>query len=178
GAVFNARTGVLRVNAVSSLPGARGAPGAILTVQEVDALGNQVGADLGRIDPNNGLLILRNVAAPPALVRIQSSLGGSVTVSVRGATATDTVTITGATYNRGTGILTVNARSNVTARPGRPAPTLTVEGIDPQGILPATDLGTINILGRRVLRGLSAPPSFVRVSSTLGGTMTAPVAIQ
>ncbi len=93
----------------------------------------------------------------------------------------DTVKITNATFNaaRG-GTLTVRAQSSMGNGTRRaPGPTLTVESVpDMTPAAVGTALGTMT-RGRFTLREAGATaPAFVRVKSSMGGSMTVPVSVR
>ncbi len=171
-ATFNAgragQPGRLTVSASSSVPGSATVRGAVLSVQSVDALGNVL-AELGTI---TGRSFAVPVASPPALVRVNSSLGGSMTVPVRvrGVPATEVITVRSATFTRGRGALAITASSSVRGNP------LTVQGVDHAGNPVGPPLGQIVGRGLRAAN-VVVPPAFVRVSST-GASTTIPVTIR
>ncbi|MHC1745503.1 MAG: hypothetical protein AB9873_21110 [Syntrophobacteraceae bacterium] len=162
------RAGRLTVNAASSVPGTARAPGARLTVQSVPSMDPlAVGVDLGAMTGRSFSLA---IAPAPAFIRVRSSLGGSLSVPVKTTPpAGEIIAIRSATFSQRTGALTVQATSSVRGA------ALTADSVDAAGAV-ISNLGAL-ARNRLVVPNLTAPPSYVRVSSA-GASMTVPVTIK
>jgi len=103
------------------------------------------------------------VAVPPNSVTVSSSGGGSATLTMSGL---DTVSITGLTYDRNASSLTVIATSS-----DQPYVALTADGLGP------LEWKSWKNFYRNTFFGITDPPAAVNVTSSGGGSDTAPLPV-
>lgn len=103
-------------------------------------------------------------ATPPTSVTVTNRSDSPSTVVT--AKVTDRVVVTAAAYDTAAHTLTVRARSSDTATGSGAPPTLSAQGFGP-----------LEASGQQVFAGVVAPPQDVLVSSSAGGSDSAPVEV-